>query len=288
MTKEETGELIKGGKGGEKMPLTIEGQLMNAQRMREEDERFKAKYGEAKWKEKLEYGGSVAYRFINLVYRDLALDLSSILGEEYLHGDNQAVKQKYFGDRGQWFGFDFWGQPNTRGEVINFKNPFPRQEFEARLRAEMLPFGLVPVYRAAELTDEEIKRFGGGVFAFSHSYIDLSEMLRPLQKPDLSEGQLEFDFRQDVIHVPRPRPLEGRSQQVADAISDVVRKQKNADFPDLIVGSRVLSSQELLGEITSGTQIGDRQLDLIEGFINDRSHLKFERIIEMLSEGNQF
>lgn len=245
------------------MPLTLEGQIMNAQDMREADERFKAKFGEAKLKEKLENEGSVAYRYLNEVYKDLAVDLSLILSEEYLHGDNQAVKQKYFGERGhhQWFNFDFWGQPNARGEVINFENPFPRQEFEARMRLGMLPFGLVPNYRAAELTEAEICRFGGGVFLFSYSYLDLSEMIRPLQKPDLGDGQLEFNFSQDVVYIPRPRPLEGRSQQVADAIGEVVRKQKNSDFPDLIVGFRVLSSQELLGEINSGTEVGDRQLD---------------------------
>ena len=272
------------------MPLTIEGQIMNAERMREADERFKAKFGEARWKEKLGNEGSVAYRFLNQVYQDLALDLSSTLSEEYLHGDNQAAKQKYFGEGGhyRWFGFDFWGMANARGEVINFKNPFPRQEFEARMRGRMLPFGLVPHYRAAELTEEEIRRFGGGAFLFSYSYLDLSEMLRPLQRPDLSEGQLGFDFSHDTVYTPRSRPLERRSQQIADAIGEVVGKQKNSDFPDLIVGPKGLSSQELLREVVIGTEIGDRQLDLIEGFIDQRSHLSFDRITKMLSTGSRF
>lgn len=104
------------------------------------------------------------------------------LSEEYIWGDNKSLTERYFGFRHrnqQYFSFMFWhSKVRDSHEVVTIEGPFPREDYERRMNSLEIPFRVVPVYRMAELSDDQIRnRFGGGVLWHSYCYIDLNETI---------------------------------------------------------------------------------------------------------------
>ena len=178
------------------MPLSIEGQIFTAQRQREEDQRFLAKFGLEKLTEKLEREGVYAYGFSDEVSHRKATDLLFELSEDYLQSADVNLREKYFGKRGHYevFEFSFWSSQQDFDiddeddsiaepdydfpDVIVFDKPFPNQDYEQRLRSIGVGFRTVPVYRLGELTEEEIRTMSGGIVWKSYCWVDLNETLR--------------------------------------------------------------------------------------------------------------
>lgn len=168
------------------MPLTVEGKIMVAYRERESDRRLQEKYGLEKLKEKLDQEGVYAYGFSDEPTRRNADRLLFRLSEDYQYGDVN-LREKYFNHvrRSRWFDFEYWYSevPESR-EVLVVRKPFPNEDYEHRLILNAISFKKVPVYRFAELTDEEIRyRLRNGVWHNpAGCWIDLNEHLTNWRK----------------------------------------------------------------------------------------------------------
>lgn len=162
------------------MPLTEQGKIMVSHHQREEDKKFLARYGHEKLQEKLDREGVYAYGFADKDAHDKAVDVIFELSEECRWRDDAELKK--YAARFEYkrsFDFEFWRSSIAESsEVLVIEKPFPKARYDQRLRLLELSFREVPVYRLADLTEEQIINFRGGVLWHSYCYIDLNETIK--------------------------------------------------------------------------------------------------------------
>lgn len=161
------------------MPLTKEGQINVSLAQQKSDQSFIARFGAEKLQDKLDTEGLYAYGFANDEQRNQSRDELFALSEDCLWGSNKELKKysAYLAHR-RWFDFSFWTSNLAEiNKVLSVVKPFPKKVFEQRLVASGLIVQEVPVYRLAELSEDEIRSKKGGVLWHSYCYIDLNKSI---------------------------------------------------------------------------------------------------------------
>lgn len=156
------------------MPLSLEGKIICAQRKKDEDKYFLERYGEEKFQNKLDLEGVFAYSFFDdSILREVTHEIFFKLRDEVLYGDSAELeKYRDYLQRSsrRMFSFQYFSP-----HILSAAKPFPDLFFRNKLEQSGIQYEKVPVYRIADLSEEEIRhRLGGGVWWLSEVYIDLS------------------------------------------------------------------------------------------------------------------
>lgn len=163
------------------MPLSKEGQIATSRHQRESDWDFLNRYGPEKLREKLENEEVYAYGFADKEARQKAVDALFALSEECRAGNDAELKEKYASQLNYHgaFSFEFESSPIPESSnVLIVNKPFPKAHYDVRLNTAGLGFREVPVYRLADLTEEQILNLRGGVLWHSYCYIDLNQTVK--------------------------------------------------------------------------------------------------------------